>query len=504
MSEHEASLDVAHDDGEEEEQVDLDGEVEPEEMVDEEVEDVVDVEEDDKLEGQEGLDLDMPEEEGIGDQDEPYAEHENGVQKHGKADGGESIEAMHTEEHASQQEAGVEQKDEKDADKNAELLLRPPHGSEVFVGGITRDTTEDDLRELCVSCGDVYEARVLKDKETGQNKGYAFVTFTTRESAEKAIETLGDSELKGKKLRFSQSQSKHRLFIGNVPKVWDKPELEKILIDQGPGVESVELLKDPNNPARNRGFAFVDYYNHACAENARKVLSRASFRLASNVPTVSWADPRSGLDTPAAMAQVKVVYVRNLPDTVTEEQLKSLFERHGEVTRVVLPAAKPGQMKRDFGFVHFSDRSSALKALEKTETYELEGRVLETSLAKPPPEKRNVGADLSYSPQRAGVLPHSNARGRYSYGANIYGMESSSFGGPRGYNQPVIYGRGPPPAGMTMVPMMLPDGRVGYVFQQPGAAGVSQQSRGGRSGHGASAYRGGGSGTGGSRRYRPY
>jgi heterogeneous nuclear ribonucleoprotein R len=74
--------------------------------------------------------------------------------------------------------------------------------------------------------------------------------------------------------------------------------------------------------------------------------------------------------------QVKVVYVRNLPDSVTEEQLQKLFEHHGEVTKVVLPSSKPGQAKRDFGFVHFSDRASALKAIEKTEVYELEGKHL--------------------------------------------------------------------------------------------------------------------------------
>ena len=47
----------------------------------------------------------------------------------------------------------------------------------------------------------------------------------------------------GRKLRFSQSQSKHRLFVGNIPKAWEKEELEKVLGEQGPGIQSVELLK---------------------------------------------------------------------------------------------------------------------------------------------------------------------------------------------------------------------------------------------------------------------
>lgn len=40
------------------------------------------------------------------------------------------------------------------------------------------------------------QVRLLKDKDTGQNKGYAFVTFMNEECAEKAIETLNDSEVK--------------------------------------------------------------------------------------------------------------------------------------------------------------------------------------------------------------------------------------------------------------------------------------------------------------------
>lgn len=62
-------------------------------------------------------------------------------------------------------------------------------------------------------------------------------------------------------------------------------------------------LQDPKNPGKNRGFAFVEYYNHACAEHARRVMSKPNFRLGSNAPTISWADPRGGADT-TSMSQV--------------------------------------------------------------------------------------------------------------------------------------------------------------------------------------------------------
>lgn len=69
--------------------------------------------------------------------------------------------------------------------------------------------------------------------------------------------------------------------------------------------------------------------------------------------------------------QVKALYVKNIPENTTTEQLKELFQRHGDVTKVVMPPGKAG--KRDFGFIHYADRSSALKAIKETEKYEVNG-----------------------------------------------------------------------------------------------------------------------------------
>jgi heterogeneous nuclear ribonucleoprotein R len=70
--------------------------------------------------------------------------------------------------------------------------------------------------------------------------------------------------------------------------------------------------------------------------------------------------------------QVKALYVKNIPENVTTEQLKELFRRHGEVTKVVMPPGKASG-KRDFGFIHYAERSSALKAVKETEKYEIDG-----------------------------------------------------------------------------------------------------------------------------------
>ncbi|CAI7872487.1 unnamed protein product [Closterium sp. NIES-53] len=214
--------------------------------------------------------------------------------------------------------------------------------------------------------------RVLKDRETGNLKGYGFVTFFNRQHADKAIDTLNGSEIKGKKLRVTPSQSKYRLFVGNIPKSWSRDDLHATLEAEGKGITNLELLMDPKLPGRNRGYAFVEYHNHACAEVARRHMTAPSFRLAGNVPTISWAEPRSEPD-PSAMAQVKVIYVKGISEKVTEDDLKEAFQRFGEVTRVILPPPRPGQPKRDFGFVHFGERADALKAIETQEKVLVDG-----------------------------------------------------------------------------------------------------------------------------------
>lgn len=71
--------------------------------------------------------------------------------------------------------------------------------------------------------------------------------------------------------------------------------------------------------------------------------------------------------------KVKALYVKNLPGNITQDRLKALFEHHGKITKVVVPSAKAGHEMSRYGFVHFAERSSAMKALKNTEKYEIDG-----------------------------------------------------------------------------------------------------------------------------------
>ncbi|KAI3471807.1 hypothetical protein Pfo_028460 [Paulownia fortunei] len=467
------------------EQVELGADNDMEEMLEEEVEyeEIEEEVEEEELEEEEEVEEEIEEEEEVVEEDD-----ENDVDGHGAQKGHDSGDDM--------EKAEGEEEVEK---RHAELLSLPPHGSEVYLGGISQDTSEDDLKRFCESIGEVTEIRIMKGKDSNENKGYAFVTFRSKELASKAIKDLNNTELKGKKLRCSTSQAKHKLFIGNVPRNWGEEDMKKVVNKVGPGVIVVELLKNPQNSSRNRGFAFIEYYNHACAEYSRQKMSNPNFKLDDNAPTVSWADPKSAESSPS---QVKAVYVKNLPKNVTQDQLKELFEHHGKITKVVLPPAKPGQEKSRYGFVHFEERSSAMKALKNTEKYEIEGQVVECSLAKPQVDQKTTGGSNS---QKSAILPTYPPHGGYGLVGAPYGALGAGYAG-ASFAQPLIYGRGATP-GMAMMPMLLPDGRIGYVLQQPGVHPHTPppQQRGGRSSGGSSSVgRRGNDGGRGRNRYNPY
>lgn len=73
--------------------------------------------------------------------------------------------------------------------------------SKLYVGNLSYATTEDDLKTLFANAGTVASVAVIKDRETGRSKGFAFVEMSTQEEAEKAIAqlngyTLGDRDLR--------------------------------------------------------------------------------------------------------------------------------------------------------------------------------------------------------------------------------------------------------------------------------------------------------------------
>ncbi|TRY77284.1 hypothetical protein TCAL_10197 [Tigriopus californicus] len=353
----------------------------------------------------------------------------------------------------------------------------PGQGCEVFCGKIPRDLFEDDLIPLFEKCGIIWDLRLMMDPMTGSNRGYAFITFTTRDAANEAVRQLNDFELrKGKKIGVTISFNNHRLFVGNIPKNRDREELLEEFSKHAPGLREVIIYSSPDDKKKNRGFCFLEYESHKAASLAKRRLETSRVKVWSCDIIVDWADPQEEPDQ-ETMSKVKVLYVRNLTVNVTEERLRELFEAHGRVERV--------KKIKDYAFVHFEERKQAVAALKELHGSDLAGAQLEISLAKPPSDKKKKEDMLRKRDQRMMKnIAHTMTLPPFPPFHNPYGP----MGGP-----PVgIYGRGGGRGGHHMgngIPRGMPrydpaNWFAGYYNWNWGGEGWP--AAGGRSGNGGS------------------
>jgi RNA recognition motif-containing protein len=72
--------------------------------------------------------------------------------------------------------------------------------NKLFVGNLSFNTTEKDLQDAFAPHGTVAEAKIMTDRTTGRPRGFAFVTMSTPEEAQKAMEALNGHSLDGRAL----------------------------------------------------------------------------------------------------------------------------------------------------------------------------------------------------------------------------------------------------------------------------------------------------------------
>ncbi|KAJ8262444.1 hypothetical protein GJAV_G00166560 [Gymnothorax javanicus] len=288
----------------------------------------------------------------------------------------------------------------------------PPHGCEVFVGKIPRDMYEDELVPVFEQAGRIYEFRLMMEF-SGENRGYAFVMYTTKEAAQRAIQLLDNFEIRpGKPIGVCVSLDNCRLFIRSVPKDKRKEEILEEMRNVTEGVVDVIVYPSATDKSKNRGFAFVEYDSHKAAALARRKLIPGTFQLWGHSIQVDWAEPEKDVDE-ETMQRVRVLYVRNLMLSTTEETVRHEFSKF-----------KPGAVERvkkltDYAFVHFYRRGDAMDALHAMNGKVIDGSAIEVTLAKP------VGKDAG---RRFGLRGAHGLRGSYGEGVLLPGKEEAGNG----------------------------------------------------------------------------
>ncbi|KAG9157617.1 hypothetical protein Leryth_014134 [Lithospermum erythrorhizon] len=206
---------------------------------------------------------------------------------------------------------------------------------EIFIGGLDKDATEEDLRNVFSQVGEVTEIRLMMNPQTNKNKGFAFLRFATVNQAKRACTEMKNPMVNGKQCGVTPSHDSDTLFIGNICKTWTKEALKDKLKHCGiENVDDLTLVEDINDPGMNRGFAFLEFSSRADAMDAVKLLQKRDLFLGGDKPAkVSFAD--SFIDPgDEIMAQVKTVFVDGVSPSWDEDRVRDLLKQYGLTTRL--------------------------------------------------------------------------------------------------------------------------------------------------------------------------
>ncbi len=82
--------------------------------------------------------------------------------------------------------------------------------NKVFVGSLSWNTGNQELRDFFSQVGEVEDARVITDRETGRSRGFGFVTFTNSDDANAAVQKLDNVELDGRTIKVNIAEERRR------------------------------------------------------------------------------------------------------------------------------------------------------------------------------------------------------------------------------------------------------------------------------------------------------
>jgi RNA recognition motif-containing protein len=80
--------------------------------------------------------------------------------------------------------------------------------TKLFVGGLSWNTTSDDLRAAFTPFGTIVDVMVISDRATGRSRGFGFVTFEASASADEAVKQMNGKELDGRSLKVNRAEAR--------------------------------------------------------------------------------------------------------------------------------------------------------------------------------------------------------------------------------------------------------------------------------------------------------
>ncbi|KAI8364239.1 hypothetical protein BD560DRAFT_403389 [Blakeslea trispora] len=270
--------------------------------------------------------------------------------------------------------------------------VAPSPSASLYVGELDPSVTEAMLFEMFNMIGPVASIRVCRDAVTRRSLGYAYVNFHNIVDGERALESLNYTLIKGKPCRIMWSQRDPSLrktgsgnvFIKNLDQSIDNKALHDTFSAFG-NILSCKIAIDESG--NSKGYGFVHYETEEAADNAIKHVN--GMLLNDKKVYVGRHIPKKERQAKIEQYRAKFtnVYVKNLDESVSDEQLKEMFGKYGPITSAVIQVDEENKSK-GFGFVNFENHEDAQKAVDAlNETEQSEGKILYVARAQKKSER---------------------------------------------------------------------------------------------------------------------
>ena len=219
-----------------------------------------------------------------------------------------------------------------------------------FINNIPLSLKEHQLEEIIKQVGRVKAVRIVRDRK-GNSKGFAYADFNSENDLIQTVANLNGKEIQGNVVSIAISKPPEEnpnenctIFVNNLPFDITESEILENLQEFG-NIKTVRIIKSSDGQCR--GYSYVEFYN----EKSANIACEKGF---TTIKT------RKVLLQKFIKDQKFILHVSNLPYTIEESELLSLFK--GAIVATI-PKDKIGK-SRGFGFVEFATEYEAQEVLE--------------------------------------------------------------------------------------------------------------------------------------------
>ncbi|GLU04237.1 hypothetical protein SLE2022_213960 [Rubroshorea leprosula] len=236
----------------------------------------------------------------------------------------------------------------------------------LYVGDLDVNVTDSQLYDLFSQVATVLSVRVCRDLATRRSLGYGYVNYANAQDAARAMDVLNFTPLNNKPIRIMYSHRDPSLrksgtaniFIKSLDKSIDHKALHDTFSTFG-DILSCKIATDASG--QSKGYGFVQFDNE---ESAQKAIDKLNGMLINDKQVfVGHFLRRQERETALNKTKFNNVYVKNLSESITDEDLKKIFSEYGAITSAVVMRDADGKSK-GFGFVNFDNADDAAKAVE--------------------------------------------------------------------------------------------------------------------------------------------